>query len=39
MAVRPFMQSSSLDDALDVELMHLGDRLPVLAGPSIIYSG
>ena len=39
MAVRPFLQSSSLEDSLDVELMHLGDRLPVLAGPSLIASG
>lgn len=39
MAVRPFTQSSSQDDSLDVELMHLGDRLPVLAGPSLIASG
>ena len=39
MAVRPFLQSSSLDDSLDVELMHLGDRLPVLAGPNLRASG
>lgn len=39
MAVRPFLQSSSLDDSLDVNLMHLGDRLPVLAGPSLRASG
>jgi len=39
MAIRPFMQASSPDDVLDVELLHTGDRLPVLAGPTLRSTG
>ena len=35
----PFLQSSSEDDAADVQTFYTGDRFPVTPGPSLLASG